>query len=264
MTLVVKIGGAAGNDPANVLAEIAQRTDCVLVHGGSEDADRLGARLGVPARTFTSPSGVVSRHTDEAQLEVIVLALAGGLQTRLVSQLAALGARAVGLSGVDGGTLRARRKEGAREVVDGRVLRVMDDRSGTLERVDPGLLTLLLNAGFVPVVGPPAITPEGEVVNVDADRVAAAIAVALGATDLVLLTNVPGLLRAPPDPATRIREVPRDGFDPILALARGRMRKKVLAAQEALHGGVARAVIAPSAAANPIASALAGEGTTFR
>ena len=264
MTLVVKIGGAAGNDPRNLLAELATGRDCVLVHGGSDEVDRLAARLGVPSRSFTSPSGVVSRHTDSAQLEVLVCALAGTLQTRLVSGLNALGARAVGLSGVDGSTLRARRKQGARAVVDGRVMRVADDWSGTLESVGSDLLRLLIGSGYLPVVGPPAITPEGEVVNVDADRAAAAIAVALGARELVLLTNVPGLLRDPSDPTTRVAEVARGEIDAVLPYAQGKMRKKVLAVQEALAGGVGCAVIAPSTPSGPIASALAGGGTTFR
>jgi len=264
MTVVVKIGGAAGNDPSTLLEELRDRDDCVLVHGGSDDADRLGARLGVEARTFTSPTGVVSRRTDPAQLEVIVLALAGGVQTRLVAALNAAGRPAVGLSGVDGRLVAARRKDGVREVVEGRVLRVTDDRSGTVESVDPRLLRLLLGSGYLPVVGPPALTPAGEVVNVDADRVAASVATALGASDLVLLTNVPGLLRDPSDLASRIPEVPRDEIEAVLPLARGRMRKKVLAAQEALRGGVGRAVIAPADRPTPIAAALAGGGTTFR
>lgn len=264
MTVVVKIGGAAGNDPGALLHELRGREDCVLVHGGSDAVDRLGARLGVAPRSFTSPTGVVSRRTDAAQLEVIVLALAGEVQTRLVAGLNALGRPAVGLSGVDGRLVAAHRKEGAREVVGGRILRVADDRSGAIESVDPKLLNLLLSAGYLPVVGPPALTPEGEVLNVDADRVAATVAVALGASDLVLLTNVPGLLGDPSDPSTLLREVAREGIAEVLPLARGRMRKKVLAAEEALRGGVRRAVIAPSDRDSPIADALAGGGTTFR
>lgn len=152
MTLVVKVGGAAGNALDPVLDELASRPDFVLVHGGSDDVDRLGAALGRPAEYCTSPSGVVSRKSTPAHLEVVVLALAGAVQTRLVAGLAARGRSAVGLSGVDGGLLRARRKQGVRAVMDGRVVRVEDDRSGTLESVDPKILRLLMGAGLVPVV----------------------------------------------------------------------------------------------------------------
>ncbi len=264
MTFVVKLGGAVGNSLGPTLDDLVSRSDYVLVHGGSDEVDRLGAALGRPSVFYTSPSGVVSRKSDPAHLEVVVLALAGKVQTAIVAALAARGVRAVGLSGVDGGLLRAHRKEGAREVVEGRVLRVLDDWSGTVESTDPTVLRTLLAAGLVPVVGPPAVTKRGEVVNVDADRVAAAVAVALAASDLLLLTNVPGLLRDPSDPSTLIREVDRASVEEVLPLAGGRMRKKVLAAQDALRGGVGRVVIASSQGATPVGRALAGEGTVFR
>jgi len=259
----VKVGGAAGNATPAVLRELSVLRDYVLVHGGSEEIDRLGEALGRPAERYTSPSGVVSRRCDAAQMETVVLALAGKVQTGFVAALGALGVRAVGLSGVDGRLLLARRKTGARAVIDGRTVRLADDLSGTIERVDGDLLRTLLAAGLVPVVGPPAVGADGTVLNVDADAVAAAVAAAVGAEALVLLTNVPGLLRDPDRPETLIREVPRDGFEAALALAGGRMRKKVLAARAALDGGVPKVVIASSKVETPLQGALAGAGTVF-
>jgi [amino group carrier protein]-L-2-aminoadipate 6-kinase len=263
MTLVVKVGGALGNALDPVVADLARRSDYVLVHGGSERVDRLGDALGRPSEYLTSPSGVVSRRSDAAHLEVVVLALAGGVQTDLVAALARHRVSAVGLSGADGGVVLARRKEGTRAVVDGRVVRVQDDRSGSIERVDADFLRAILALGRVPVLGPPAITSDGEVVNIDADRVAARVAGALGAEALVLLTNVPGLLRDRNDPTTRVPSVARGEFEGVLAFAEGRMRKKVLAAREALEAGVGRVVIAASSVDAPVARALAGEGTVF-
>lgn len=263
MTLVVKLGGAEGNAIEPVLTDLDGRPDVVLVHGGSDRVDRLGEAMGRPAEYLTSPSGVVSRRSDPAHLEVVVLALAGGVQTDLVAALARHHRRAIGLSGVDGGLLLARRKEGPRAVVDGRVVRMTDDRSGTIERVDADLLRSILALGVTPVVGPPAITAEGEIVNVDADRVAARVAGALRADALVLLTNVPGLLRDRDDAASRIPSVARSEIDSVLPFAQGRMRKKVLAARDALEAGVGRVVIASSTGDRPIERALAGEGTVF-
>jgi len=262
MTIVVKVGGAVGNALDGVLDDLATRRDFVLVHGGSKEVDRLGEALGRPPDYYTSPSGVVSRRSTSGHLEVVVMALAGKVQTEIVAGLGKRGVAAVGLSGVDGHLLLARRKEGAREVVDGRTLRVTNDLAGTVERVNTELLGALLRSGFTPVVGPPAITAQGEVVNVDADRVAADVAVALHADALLLLTNVPGLLRDPNDPASRVARVAVDRFDEFLALAQGRMRKKLLAARVAREGGVGRVMIAPSTGADPIVSALGGGGTT--
>lgn len=264
MTVVVKVGGAAGNALAPVLDDLAGRRDWVLVHGGSDEVDRLGAALGRPSEYFTSPSGVVSRRSDAAHLDVVVLALAGRVQTAIVAELARRGVRAVGLSGVDDRLLGATRREGARAVLDGRTIHLTDDLSGSVRAVRAELLRLLLTAGIAPVVGPPAITDAGEVVNVDADRAAASIAVALGATDLLLLTNVPGLLRSLTDPSSLVRNVPKSELDSVLPLAAGRMRKKVLAARDALAGGVGRVVIGSSSGDAPVARALAGEGTVFR
>jgi [amino group carrier protein]-L-2-aminoadipate 6-kinase len=263
VTIVVKVGGAEGNSVEAVVDDLAHRSDYVVVHGGSAEIDRLAERLGRPAQYYTSPSGVVSRRCAPEDLEAITLALAGKVQTGLVARLGARGVRAIGLSGVDGQLLLARRKEGARAVVDGRVVRLADDHGGTLERVDAGLLRLLLAAGTVPVVGPPAVTAEGEIVNVDADRVAAAVAAALGAEALILLTNVPGLLERREDPGSRIPRVPRAELERVLPLAQGRMRKKVLAAGEALAAGVGRVVLAPSFGDHPVEAALRGEGTVI-
>jgi [amino group carrier protein]-L-2-aminoadipate 6-kinase len=263
MTIVVKVGGAAGNSIDAVVSDIAARRDCVLVHGGSERVDRLGESLGRPSAYYTSPSGVVSRRSDSAHLEVLVMALAGAVQNEIVASFARKGVRAIGLSGVDGGLLLARRKEGMRELVDGRVLRVTDDWAGTIEHVDDALLRAILGLGCLPVVGPPAITPAGEIVNVDADRVASEVAVALHSEALILLTNVPGVLRQRSDPTSIVRSVSRDQLDDALGFAEGRMRKKVLAAKAALLGGVPRVVIASSQGERPVERALAGEGTVF-
>ncbi len=263
MTLVVKVGGAVGNSAEPVLADLARRSDFVLVHGGSAEVDRLGEALGRPSEYYTSPSGVVSRRCDPAHLEIVLLALSGKVQTELVSALVRLGRRPVGLSGVDGRLLLARRKEGIRAVVDGRVVHLADDQSGTLESVNADLLRLLLNGGFTPVVGPPAVTAGGEVVNVDADRAAARVAAALGAEALLLLTNVPGLLRDVRDPSSRIPRVTRSGLEEALSFAQGRMRKKLVAAREALDGGVPRVVIAPSSGPSPVERALSGQGTVI-
>ncbi len=264
MTIVVKVGGATGNSLGPVLDEVALRpSEYVLVHGGSEEIDRLALALGRPSRYYTSPSGAISRRTDRAHLEVVILALAGNMQTRIVRELAARHVPAVGLSGVDGSLLVARRKEGARAVEDGRVVRVTDDLAGSLESVRTDLIDRLRQGGYVPVIGPPAITSDGEIVNVDADRVAARVAAALRADSLVLLTNVGGVRRDAEDPGSRIPRVDASNEAEVLGAARGRMHKKVRAAIEAVRAGVGRAFIASSATPSPVAAALAGNGTEF-
>ena len=261
--IVVKVGGAEGNDIDNVLIDLAPRRDYVLVHGGSNEVDRLAEALGRPTRWLKSPSGVVSRYTDKETMEVFTMALAGKLNTAIVARLQALGAPAVGLSGVDGGLLTGRRKEAVRAVDNGRVLLVKDDYSGTVEQVNAGLIHLLFDAGYVPVVSPPGVTARGELINTDADRIAAQVAVAMKAETLILFTNVPGLLREPSDPSTVIPGVPRDRLTFFMNFAYGRMKKKLIAAQEALEGGVKQVVITSSQHPDPVERALSGMGTVI-
>ena len=253
--MIVKVGGADGNDIDNVLIDLAPRKDFVLVHGGSKEVDSLAAALGRPPKFLTSPSGVVSRYTDAQTMEVFTMALAGKLNTQIVARLQSMGTKALGLTGADGGLLVGRRKEAVRAV--------KDDHSGTVEQVNVELLDVLLKNGYVPVVCPPAMTEQGELINTDADRVAAKIAAALKADTLLLFTNVPGLLREPSDPSTLIKHVPRDQLEYFMNFAYGRMKKKLIAAKDALEAGVGKVVIASSNVEDPVERALSGLGTVI-
>ncbi len=263
--IVVKLGGADGLDhdaiADDVAAHWAAGVRIVLVHGGGAAATRLGAALGVPPRFVTSPSGHTSRYTDRPTLEAFTMAVAGGVNKGWVERLQTRGVPALGLSGLDGRLLQARHKRTVRSVEQGKTVVLRGDHTGAVERADAGLLRLLLDAGYLPVVAPLAASHEGVAVNVDGDRAAAAIAIALAADALVLLSNVPGLLRAYPDEATLVARVAATDADAALAWAEGRMKKKVLAAAAAVVGGVGRAVLADGRVAPPLRRALAGRGT---
>jgi acetylglutamate/LysW-gamma-L-alpha-aminoadipate kinase len=263
--IVVKCGGAHGVAEGHVCADVAalmrDGRRVVLAHGGSADIDRLAARLGVPQRQLVAPDGVVARYTDDATLEVLTLALAGAVKPRLVELLAREGVAAVGLTGLDGGLLVARRKAAQRALVDGRLVVVRDSHAGSLVGVNARLLHALLDAGFLPVVSPPALADDGGAVNVDADRAAAAVAAALDASTLVLLTRAPGVLRDPLDETSALAtcELPPSGSPPVWA--EGGMALKLVAAREALLQGVREVVVADGAGARPVLAALAGGGT---
>jgi acetylglutamate/LysW-gamma-L-alpha-aminoadipate kinase len=263
---VIKIGGAADVDVDAVCADVARIAatgrPLVVVHGGSADATRLGEELGHPPRFVTSPSGHTSRLTDRRTLEIYVMATAA-LNRRIVASLQAAGARAVGLSGLDGGLLRATRKDSIRVVEDGRVRIVRDDWTGRPVEVNRHLLETLVDASYLPVIAPLGLSERNEPLNVDGDRAAAMIAGRLRASVLALLTAVPGVLRAFPDESTLIRHVRRGALDEVLALAGGRMKKKVLGAREALDMGVRSVVIGASRGDAPVSAALAGAGTVF-
>ncbi len=262
--IVIKLGGAAGVSVAPVLADVAhlaaQGRPVILVHGTSAAADDLAGRVGIPVRHLTSPSGHVSRYTNPQMLELYVMAAAGGVNKALVAELQRMGCNALGLSGVDGRLLVARRKDAVRAIEGGRQRIVRDDYTGQIEAVNGALLELLLGAGITPVVAPLRSGLGGERLNVDGDRAAAMIAGASGADALVILSNVPGLLAEYPDEASLVRHVPAEHLHTVEHLAQGRMKKKLLAAKEALEQSVPTVVLADSRRAMPVRAALRARG----
>src|ERR1700704_4404414 len=244
MTLraVIKAGGSKGIDRdavATLVAEVARLDEIVLVHGASGETDRIAAALGVPQETITSPSGHTSRRTDRRTLEIFAMAALGVEKFLYVEKLQQRGIDAVGLSGLSGRLLVARKKD-VRSVRDGKTILLRDDYTGKVEAVNLPLLTKFIGAGRVPVIAPLALSTEQHALNVDGDRVAAAIAVAIDADALIILTSVPGLLRDRHDPGTL---VPETTIAEAESLAHGRMKVKILAAREAIEGGVDEVVI---------------------
>src|SRR6266567_125051 len=240
MTIVVKIGGGTGVATTNIAREIAQCVAggqrIVVLHGASDLTNVLSQRLGHPVRMITSPGGMVSRYTDSETLHIYAMAVAGHINTELVACLQQLGVNALGLAGVDGRLLLAKRKSAIRSVTpEGRVQIVRDDYTGQIEQVNGALLRQLLDTGYTPV------------------------AAALHADALVIMTNVPGLLANADDYTTLIRTIPADQLADYMGCAQGRMRKKLLGAQEALQGGVSKVCIGSAS----LLDVLNGAGTTI-
>jgi acetylglutamate/LysW-gamma-L-alpha-aminoadipate kinase len=265
MAVVVKIGGARAVDPEGALADVAaleaDGTDVAVVHGGSTAVDEALERMDIEPEYVETPAGVVGRFTDAETMDVFKMAMAGRVNTDLVTGLQNQGVDAVGLSGVDGGLFTGPRKSAVRVVEDGRKKIRRGDHSGTIDAVNDALLATLLDDGYTPVASPPMLADDGVAVNTDADRAAAAVAAELGAT-LVSLTDVAGVYRDPDDAATAIDRVETpDEYEELQHAAEGFMSRKVMAATEALEGGAERVVVADANADSPIRSALDGGGT---
>ena len=261
---VIKIGGNAAVNAEAVLDELAawarEGRRWVLVHGISAEADALGEALGHPPRYVTSASGFTSRYTDERTRDILLMAY-GRINAHLVAALRRRGVHAIGLRGLDGGLLQARRKEALRIREGDRILILRGDYSGTPAGVNQAFLQELLGMGLYPVIAPMGLTLDGEIVNVDGDRAAAAIAAALQAEGLIFLTGAPGLLRSFPDENTRVPELGLEELEEAMAWAQGRMRHKLLAAREALQNGLSCVWLADGRRPAPLTAALRGEGT---
>jgi acetylglutamate kinase len=242
---VVKLGGDVMKDPAaldHVAGQLALLHSLgirlVVVHGGGPQASELQTRLG------QTPVMVAGRRvTDDAALDAVKMAFAGTLNTDLVAALREHEIQAVGLTGVDGDLLTAKRRPPVRVVDDAGQERTVDyGNVGDIAGVDPRVVTTLLDGRFVPVIASLAGDGDGHVYNVNADTVAESVAVALRAMKLIFLTAVPGVLRDRNDPATLVTFADPDDLTGLIAngALAGGMRPKVEACIRAATGGVER------------------------
>jgi acetylglutamate/LysW-gamma-L-alpha-aminoadipate kinase len=265
---VVKIGGNADVDASSVCDDVKAMVDdgeqVVVVHGGSAEIERLADQLDVPQTENVAPDGVTSRHTNAETLEVVTMALAGSVKPKLITGLARRGIAAIGLTGLDGGLLAARRKGAQRAVVDGHTVVVRDNLAGNLEEVDTTMIEAALDNDLVPVISPPGISADGQALNVNADRAAAGIAVALDAENLVLLTGAAGVQESAKDEDSVLPEVTMPPEGPPPTYAKGGMAMKLIAAREALIGGVRRVIVADGRGGKPVSDALDGSGSRIR
>lgn len=262
--LLVKIGGSL-TDVGPVADDLAAHDGpVVVVHGAHRILDDLSARLGHPPRVVTSPTGATSRFTDSLAMDHFLMAYCGVANKRLVQLLLARGVDAVGLAALDGGMVRARRRPDIRTREAGRTVVLHGDHAGSIERVDPSLLRALLDQSRMPVICPPAAGADGTPLNVDGDRLAAELAVALGASVLLVLSDTSGLLADPADPSSTVRDPRPEQIAELASLAGGRARAKLAALERALRGGVSAVGWCDGRSAEPLRSALAGAGTWWR
>ena len=179
--IVVKIGGSTLGAEDTTLADVVelhrQGMHPIVVHGGGAMITDWLDRLGVHAVFIDG-----LRSTNAEALEVVIGVLRGVVNTRLVAEIGRLGGRAIGLSGVDGGLVQARRADERLGFV------------GEVTRVDREALRPVLESGAIPVIAPIGLEPPGQPLNINADTVAGEIARALGARSLVFLTDVEGIL----------------------------------------------------------------------
>jgi acetylglutamate/LysW-gamma-L-alpha-aminoadipate kinase len=265
--IVLKIGGSEGINYDFIADDIAtlikEGQSLIVVHGGSALTNKVAEQLGHPPQFVTSVSGFTSRRTDRRTLEIFEMVYCGQMNKGLVEKLQRRGVNAVGLSGLDGRIWEGPRKDAIKVIQNGRRLMIRDDYTGKVEKVNATLLQTLLDAGVVPVLTPPAASFDGEAINVDGDRAAAATAAAFQAEALIILSNVPGLLAKFPDESSLIRHIPAAKIDQFMSVAEDRMKKKVMGAQEALAQGIGKVIFADGRVEEPVRRALAGEGTVI-
>jgi acetylglutamate kinase len=262
---VIKAGGAVFSDEIStrglieqvaILHQVGIKT--VLVHGGGPQLDSMQASLGLDTRMVNG-----RRVTDQKSIDVTSMVLNGLINTRILGICRELDIEAIGLSGVDAGLIRARKRPpvpiaaGSSETVDYGFV-------GDIDSVNAAVLEKLLADGLMPVVSPLSADSSGTLLNINADTVAAAIGAALAAEKLVLCTGAPGILERSTDQSSVISYTDINGLRKLRdqgSLKDG-MLPKAAAIESAIRGGVRRVhVITYKSADSLLAEVFTNEGT---
>jgi acetylglutamate kinase len=240
---VLKAGGEIFASPNSTRAFVEQIAilhqvgmKLVLVHGGGPQSTELSEALGMPTRFVEG-----RRVTDEHALEVAAMVLNGQINTRILAACRDLDVPAVGISGVDAGLIRAHKRPPVK--VDGHESDHVDyGYVGDIDSVDVEVLRMQLDSGLMPVISPLSADQSGTLLNINADTVAAAMAAALGAEKLILVTGAPGIMENRDDKNSIVSYLDLPGLRELRdggSMADG-MLPKAAAIETAIKGGVAR------------------------
>jgi len=230
----------------------------ILVHGGGDEVTEIADKLGKKQKFIVSPGGIRSRYTDEETANIYTMVMCGKNNKELVAALEREKIPALGLSGLDGGLIRAERKKKLISVEDGRKRIIDGGFTGQINKVNGDLLTKILKEGYIPVIAPVALGEEFEFLNVDSDRAAAFVAGELKTDVIVFLTDVSGVYIE----EKLIREMKVDDAESTMKKVGFGMEKKLLACVEAVRMGVGKAIIASGKVEEPITQALAEKNCT--
>ncbi|KPL15832.1 hypothetical protein AMJ74_00505 [candidate division WOR_3 bacterium SM1_77] len=245
-TFVVKIGGELIQD-TSVLEDMAQDLSLlyqigirvILVHGGGPQATELSKKLGI------SPKIIEGRRvTDEETLEVTKMIFAGKINHEILTMLRKHGAKSVGLSGIDGDVVMAKRRNPVAYVnhETGEVGSIDYGHVGDITAINTELLEILLERNYIPVISSLADDGEGHILNINADTVASRIAVAVHAFKYITVTNVSGILRNTGDPQSTISYISQKDAKKLIddGTIQGGMVPKLRECIHAVENGVKR------------------------
>ncbi len=252
-TVVIKYGGHAMKDEAlrrgfalNIQLLRYIGVNPVIVHGGGPQIGKMLEQLGIVSEFRQG-----LRVTDDATMDVVEMVLVGKVNKEIVNLINVQGGKAVGLSGKDGNLIRAQKLEMAVERADAPPEIIDLGKVGEVAAVDIGLIDSLQRSGFVPVIAPVGVDDDGSTYNINADSVASAVAVALGAKKLILLTDVPGVLDKKGElvSSMTLHQAVRALEQGVIT---GGMIPKIKCCLEAVDGGVGKAHILDGRVGNVI------------
>ncbi|MEK7097150.1 MAG: [LysW]-aminoadipate kinase [Patescibacteria group bacterium] len=263
--ILIKIGGGKQINLDYICQDIKKLVDdgekIILVHGASVTRDEIAEKIGAPTKTITSPTGITSVYTDKTAIDVFLMAYPGLVNKTIVAQFQSYGINAIGLSGIDGQLWKGKRKTAVYAKDGEKTKLITDNMTGKVTKINTKLINLLLNNKYLPVICPPALSEDNKIINTDNDWAVAVMAGALKIKKMIVLFEAPGLLKSFGDESSLIKKVDKNQLTTYMEFAQGRMKKKLLGAQEAFRQGLKTLYWSDGRIKNPVINALNGKGT---
>ena len=265
--ILIKIGGGKKINLDYVCEDmktlIDQGEKVILVHGASQTRDEIAEQLHMPTKTIISPSGVSSVYTDTKAVDIFLMVYAGLVNKHIITKLQQNGINAIGLSGIDGQLWMGKRKKAVYSQEGTKTKLITDNMTGKVVEINVNLINLLLKNKYVPVICPPALSEDNEIINTDNDWAVAIMAGSLKIEKMVVLFEAPGLLKKFGDESSLIKTVDKNQLDKYFIYTQGRMKKKIFGAQEAFRLGLKTMYWSDGRIKNPIIKALDSIGTVI-
>ncbi|MEM7194483.1 MAG: [LysW]-aminoadipate kinase [Pseudomonadota bacterium] len=262
--IIVKIGGGASLNLQGIVSDLALVNEpVILVHGANVLRDEVAGKMGFEKQVLTSASGYSSVFSDEQALDAIMMAYSGLRNKRIVELCQQAGINAIGLTGIDGRLVQGKRNRGIRVIENGKKM-LKRDFSGKPQSINTDLLHLLLDNDFLPVLTIPIVDEDGHAINSENDDIVAVLQAAMNAEKVVQLIEAPGFLEDATNRDSLLKTMSRSELADRESQVEGRMKRKMHALNKMANASSATIFISDGRVSNPVAAALAGEGTTIR
>lgn len=262
--IIVRLGGGEKINLDYVCQDFAllvKKEKAILIHGANFKRNEIAQKLGNPTKTVTMASGLPSVYTDERGIEIFLMTYPGLMNKKIVAKLQALKVNAVGLCGIDGKIWEGERKDKILIIENGKQKILSGNFGGKVKKINSKLINLLLKEGFIPVISSPALSNEGEIINVDNDLATAKMVEEMKIKKIIFLLDQPGLLKDPKDSLSIISKIKKEEIEKYFEFAQGRMKKKILAIKMMIEAGAEKIYIGDGRIKNPIQKVLKGRGT---
>ncbi len=269
--LLIKIGGGKDLNLRGIISDLASLDEkFIIIHGANALRDELAEKVGYKKRIVTSLSGYDSVFSTDETIDLAMMAYAGLKNKRIVELCQQYGINAVGLSGLDGKVIQAKRNSGIKVREGGKTL-LLRDFSGKPKSINKPLLDLLLDNGYTPVLSVPLIDENNFAVNSENDDIIALLQTEFKAEKVISLIEAPGFLLDKNDPSSLVSNMSKAELEAMEEKVDGRMKRKILALRKlfgeenstAASEGT-QVILADGRTENPIKDALNGKGTTIK